>query len=257
MAADDPLTPELSISKATVGITIGDAAGIGPEIVLKALGDDHIRSSIRPIIIGDERFLRRTASSLGIDIEFCAFPESATGAIEIVDLANLPRDVTPGQENADTGRAAGQYIEKAVELWREGKLSAIATAPISKSSLAAGGYAFPGHTEFLAALTGTTRFAMSFFAEKLRVVLVSTHLPLTEAIRAVTQEKLTDVISFADMQLGRLLSKKIKIAVAGLNPHASEGGMFGSEEADTIMPAIEHCRVSLGIDVSGPFSPDT
>ena len=257
MAADDPLTPELSISKPTVGITIGDAAGIGPEIVLKALGDAHIRFSIRPIIIGDERFLRRTASSLGIDIEFCAFPECAAGAIEIVDLANLPRDVTPGHENADTGRAAGQYIEKAVELWREGKLSAIATAPISKSSLAAGGYAFPGHTEFLAALTGTTRFAMSFFADKLRVVLVSTHLPLTEAIGAVTQEKLTDLISFADMQLGRLLLKKIKIAVAGLNPHASEGGMFGSEEADTIIPAIEHCRTSLGIDVSGPFSPDT
>ncbi len=233
-----------------IGITVGDAAGIGPEIVLKTLTNKSARESYAPIVICDEAFLRSHAAALDID------PETLD-SVEIIDLKNLPHEVRAGEESAETGRASGQYIEKAVELWRTGAIDAIATAPISKKALNAGGYDFPGHTEFLAALTDTREFAMSFFAEQLRVVLLSTHLPLTEAIDFVRRDNLISLIDFSNRQLAALLKKEVRIAVAGLNPHASEGGMFGLQEADEIAPAIEHCRTKLGVDVSGPYSPDT
>jgi 4-hydroxythreonine-4-phosphate dehydrogenase len=229
-----------------IGITVGDAAGIGPEIVLKTLSDKTSRETYKPVVICDERFLRSQADALGIELD-----------AEIVDLQNLPDDVRPGEESAETGRASGQYIEKAVELWRNGTIDAIATAPISKKALNAGGYDFPGHTEFLAELTNTPEFAMSFFADKLRVVLLSTHLPLIAAIDLVRKDALVELIDFSNAQLSRLLRRQVKIAVAGLNPHASEGGMFGSQEAEEISPAIDYCRTQLAIDVSGPYSPDT
>jgi 4-hydroxythreonine-4-phosphate dehydrogenase len=231
-----------------IGITIGDAAGIGPEIVLKALAPQHSPRTFRPVVICDDRFLRSHANELGLDLDH---------SVEIVDLGNLPSTVRAGEESADTGRASGEYIEKAVELWRSGAIDAVATAPISKKALNAGGYDFPGHTEFLASLTGTRDFAMSFFAEKLRVVLLSTHLPILDAIDLVRKDKLVDLITFTQTQMSGLLNRPVRIAVSGLNPHASEGGMFGSQEADEITPAIDHCHENLGIDVSGPFSPDT
>ncbi|MEO6333889.1 MAG: 4-hydroxythreonine-4-phosphate dehydrogenase PdxA [Pyrinomonadaceae bacterium] len=231
-----------------IGITVGDVAGIGPEIVLKALSEKITSHAFKPVIICDARFLRSQAELLGLPLE---------GDLEIIDLDNLSVEIRPGEESAETGKASGEYIEKAVELWRAGEIDAIATAPISKKALNAGGYDYPGHTEFLAALTNTREFAMSFFAEKLRVVLLSTHLSLIDAIALVKRGALVDLITFSDVQLTRLLNKRVRIAVAGLNPHASEGGMFGAEEADEITPAIEHCRTDLGIDVSGPYSPDT
>jgi 4-phospho-D-threonate 3-dehydrogenase / 4-phospho-D-erythronate 3-dehydrogenase len=230
-----------------IGITIGDPAGIGPEIVVKSLSDKRLIRACRPIVIGDRRLLLITAEGLGIDLD---------GAIGIVDLQNVRETLVTGDESSDTGRASGEYIVKAVELWRTGELDALATAPISKKALNAGGYDFPGHTEFLAQLTDTKDFAMSFFAEKLRVVLLSTHLPLTSAIARVKTEALVRLIQFSNDQLQRLLARKVRIAVAGVNPHASEGGMFGSEEADEIAPAIAKCSAN-GIDVSGPYSPDT
>jgi 4-hydroxythreonine-4-phosphate dehydrogenase len=139
---------------------------------------------------------------------------------------------------------------------QEGTIDAVATAPISKHAIALAGYDYPGHTEFYANLTHTKEFAMSFFAEKLRVVLLSTHISLRDAIDRVKSGSIIKLIEFTDRNLGQLLKRKIKIAVAGVNPHASEGGKFGSEERDEITPAIERCCAS-GIDVSGPYSPDT
>ena len=135
-------------------------------------------------------------------------------------------------------------------------MDAIATAPISKKALSLAGYKFPGHTEFLAHLTGTDRVGMSFFGGNLRVVLLSTHLSLIDAIKKVTAENLIELISFSDRELTKLLGRKPKLAVAGLNPHASEGGMFGNEEASQIVPAVKACLAN-GVDVSGPYSPDT
>lgn len=245
---------------ARIGITMGDAAGIGPEIILKALSDKNINQICRPVVIGDERFLRSTAKLLGLSFDLQPFVDrdrdESSGAA-IADMKNLSAEVRSGEESAETGKASGEYIEKAVELWKAGKIDAVATAPISKRALNAGGYTFPGHTEFFAALTDTNDFAMSFFAEKLRVVLLSTHLPLTAAIKKVTKQNLIDLIEFSNVQISRLLKREVRLAVAGLNPHASENGMFGTEEAEEIIPAIRHCREELAIDVSGPFSPDT
>lgn len=233
----------------TIGITMGDAAGIGPEIVLRSLAGSR-SAGFNTLIIGDGEHLRSVASQFDVgevlDRENVAFD----------DLANLTEGFDLGTDNAVSGRASAEYIERSVALWREGQIDAIATAPISKKAIALGGYDFPGHTEFLAHLTDTKRFAMSFFAGSLRVVLLSTHLPLKKAIELVKAEKLVDLITFADEQLTRLLRQKPRIAVAGLNPHASEGGLFGSEEASEIIPAVDICR-GLGITVSGPYSPDT
>jgi len=226
---------------------MGDAAGIGPEVVVKSVASVAVRAVCRPLIVGDARVLRSTARSLGIEP-----PEPS----EVADLGNVPAAFDVGIDAPETGRASAEYIEKAVELWKAGLVNAIATAPISKAAIHLGGYNYPGHTEFLAHLTGTERFRMSFFANKLRVVLLSTHVSLREAIDLVTKGRMIDLIGFANCEIGKLIGKKPRIAVAGLNPHASEGGMFGHEEEREIVPAIETCR-ARGIDVSGPFSPDT
>lgn len=245
-----------------IAVTIGDAAGIGAEITLKAISDARIRSACLPVVVGDAKFLLDFAGKFKLFDDFTVIekgseiPENSDKPL-IYDLANLNEKITPGEESAATGRASAEYIEAAVRLWKENRIDAIATAPISKKALALGGYHFPGHTEFLAYLTGTKDFAMSFFAEKLRVVLLSTHVSLVDAINLVKKENLVRLILFTDRELERLLKRDVKIAVAGLNPHASEGGMFGAEEAAEIAPAIRECREKHGVDVSGAYSPDT
>lgn len=233
-----------------IGVTMGDAAGIGPEIVLKALADESLRAVCQFVVIGDAAFLRRAMGDLGL-----AVLESEN--VEIFDLANLPPEFEIGIDQAVTGKASAEYIEAAVSLWREKRIDAICTAPISKKAIGLGGYDFPGHTEFLADMTGTREFAMSFFAGRLRVVLLSTHLSLLNAIDLIKKDRLVDLIKFTNRELEKLLKRKVSIAVAGLNPHASEGGMFGTEERDEIAPAIEYCRDLAGVNVSGPYSPDT
>jgi 4-hydroxythreonine-4-phosphate dehydrogenase len=233
---------------------MGDAAGIGPEVVLKALAGNSASRGYRPLIIGDLDHLTRQADLLGLDIALGELGKG--GDIEVLDLNNLPMDAPLGIDHPSTGKASAEYIEAAVRLWNDGRIDAIATAPISKQAIALGGYDFPGHTEFLAELTGTDKFAMSFFGGPLRVVLLSTHLSLRSAIEKVRRDALVELIRFANVQLSALLGRSVKIAVAGLNPHASEHGMFGSEEADEIEPAVSICW-SEGVDVSGPYSPDT
>ncbi len=245
-----------------VGITMGDAAGIGPEIIVKALEDPAVREVCIPVIIGDARIMLNTAESLGSPLEFEILQNTAEippqiSKVAIIDLHNINTDVTAGKESGATGKAAAQFIETAVRLVLAGKLDAIATAPISKKAFAMGGYDYPGHTEFLAELTNTKDFAMSFFGGELRVVLLSTHISLLDAIFLVKKENLIKIITFADRELAKLLKRRVTIAVAGLNPHASEGGMFGTEEEREIAPAIRECRERFGLDVTGPYSPDT
>lgn len=239
---------------------MGDAAGIGAEIILKALSDENIKKFCTPVIIGDKTFLQKTAHDLKLNFDFVEATENVSpeeNQTLVYNLDNLPNNITAGEESAATGKACAEYIETAVKLWEEKKIDAISTAPISKKALALGGYDFPGHTEFLAHLTGTKEFAMSFFAGDLRVVLLSTHVSLRDAIELVKKEKLARLIRFSHAAISKLLKKDARIAVAGLNPHASEGGMFGEEEASEITPAINECREKFGIDVSGAFSPDT
>ncbi|QYO66648.1 4-hydroxythreonine-4-phosphate dehydrogenase PdxA [Leptolyngbya sp. 7M] len=244
-------------NKERIGITIGDPAGIGPEITLRALSEIKAGHLSQYLVIGDLDFLRKLNENLETGLELAEFSDDlGSSAVQVVDLKNLREPFRIGENSVIAGQAAGQYIHKAVELWRLGRIDAVATAPISKRSLALGGYDFPGHTEFLASLTNTERFAMSFFADNLRVVLNSTHVSLSDAIGLVTKERLVDLINFTDHSLSKLLGGNMKIAVAGLNPHASENGMFGSEESKIILPAIDECRKN-GVNVSGPFSPDT
>lgn len=259
---ENEIFPNSCQTRPRIGITIGDAAGIGPEITLKSLADNEIIRICQPVLIGDGNILLETSQKLGVKLNFLSikkgedFPEDALLPL-IYDLDNINKDFKMGEDNSVTGKASAENIEAAIELWKNKKISAITTAPISKKAIALGGYNFPGHTEFLARLTGTKKFAMSFFAEKLRVVLLSTHLSLRNAIELVKKENLIESIKFTDQSLKSLLKKDVKLAVAGLNPHASEGGMFGAEEAKEIIPAIRECRERYGINVSGAYSPDT
>lgn len=241
---------------------MGDPAGIGPEVLLKAVAEEEIRKICAPVIIGDAQLLAHTARTLDLQCGYDIirkdepFPDHISEPV-IYHLDNIAGFIEPGIESGAAGKAAAGYIEAAVELCAAGIIDAIATAPINKRALFLGGYSFPGHTEFLAQLTGTEEFAMAFVAANLRIVLLSTHVPLSEAIRLVERDRLVDVINLADRELRRWGIEKPRIAVAALNPHGAEGGLFGVEEASEISPAIELCQRQDEIDVHGPFSADT
>lgn len=243
-----------------IGITMGDPAGIGPEVVLKAVAEEEVRRACIPVIIGDAQLLAHTARTLdlqsGYDIVRAdePFPEHSEPVIYHLD--NITGLIEPGIESGAAGKAAGGYIEAAVELCAAGSIDAVATAPINKRALFLGGYSFPGHTEFFAHLTGAEEYAMAFVAGNLRIVLLSTHVPLAEAIRLVERDRIVSRVNLTNRELQRWGIEKPRIAVAALNPHGAEGGLFGVEEASEIVPAIEACRRD-DMNVQGPFSADT
>jgi len=241
---------------------MGDPAGIGPEVVLKAVAEEEVRNRCTPIIIGNAEVLAHNARTLDLQCGYQIVRHGETLPSNIDDpiifhLDNLNGFVEPGIESGAAGKAAASYIEAAVNLCGSGEIDAIATAPINKRALFLGGYSFPGHTEFLAALTATEEYAMGFVAANLRLVLLSTHVPLAEAIRMVTKDRIEKTIRLADRELHRWGIERPRIAVAALNPHGAEGGLFGIEEVAEMTPAIEACRVADGINVRGPFSADT
>jgi 4-phospho-D-threonate 3-dehydrogenase / 4-phospho-D-erythronate 3-dehydrogenase len=241
---------------------MGDPAGIGPEVVLKAVAEEEIQRLCLPIIVGDAQLLAHTARTLdlqcGYDIVRLGepLPEQALGPL-IFHLDNINGVIEPGVESGAAGKAAGAYIEAAVELCAAGSVDAIATAPINKRSLFLGGYSFPGHTEFLAHLTGSEEFAMAFVAANLRIVLISTHVPLAEAITLVKKDLIVRTINLTNRELKRWGIEWPRLAVAALNPHGAEGGLFGMEETSEIGPAVAECRDMEEINVEGPYSADT
>src|SRR5256885_1318247 len=245
-----------------IGITMGDPAGIGPEVVLKAVAEDEVRRVCVPVIIGDAQALAHTARTLdlqsGYDIIRTeeTFPEQLSEPV-IYHLDNISGFIELGIESGTAGKAAAGYIEAAVELCAAGSIDAIATAPINKRALFLGGYSFPGHTEFLAHLTGAEEYAMAFVAANLRIVLISTHVPLAEAVRMVERDRIIRTVNLAHRELQRWGIEAPRLAMAALNPHGAEGGLFGMEETSEIAPAIEACRTVDDIDVQGPFSADT
>ena len=239
---------------------MGDPAGIGPEVVLKAVAEEEIRRACIPVIIGDAQLLAHTARTLdlqsGYDIVRAEEPFPEHSEPVIYHLDNITGFIEPGIESGAAGKAAGGYIEAAVELCAAGSIDAVATAPINKRALFLGGYSFPGHTEFFAHLTGAEEYAMAFVAGNLRIVLLSTHVPLAEAIRLVERDRIVRRVNLTNRELQRWGIEKPRLAVAALNPHGAEGGLFGVEEASEIMPAIDACRRDE-INVQGPFSADT
>ena len=245
-----------------LAITMGDPAGIGPEVVLKALAHEDVYDRCRPLVIGDRRILERAAGWLGqpVAIDGVIAPDLGAyepGRVTLLDLENAPPELCPpGRVSATAGAAAVDYVFRACDLAMAGEVDAVVTAPLNKAAMHLAGYDYAGHTELLTERTGAAKVSMLLIGPNLRIVHVSTHVALQEAIARVTPRRVEEVIQFAHDACQVLGIAHPRIAVAGLNPHASEGGLFGEEEARRIEPAIRAAR-ARGLDVSDPQPPDT
>jgi 4-hydroxythreonine-4-phosphate dehydrogenase len=246
-----------------LAITLGDPAGIGPEVILKALAHREIYQKCRPLVIGDQRILQRAAAWVGSPapaFDLVTAPAAGTytpDRITLLDLHNAdPAAIPPGQVTAAAGAAAVDYVFTACDLALAGQVDAVVTAPLNKEAMNQAGHHFAGHTELLAERTGATKVSMLLTGPKLRVVHVSTHVALAEAIRRVTRQRVEEVIDLAYRSCVALGIPQPRIAVAGLNPHASEGGLFGDQEAREIVPAVQAAR-SRGLQVTDPLPGDT
>jgi 4-phospho-D-threonate 3-dehydrogenase / 4-phospho-D-erythronate 3-dehydrogenase len=245
-----------------VAITMGDAAGTGPEIITKSLALPELRAVCRPVVIGDAAAMTRALRFTGVSLNVRAIKDvaeatSAPGEIDVLDLANL--DLTTlklGHVDPQAGHAAYEYIKLATELALAGRVSAMVTSSINKESLNAAGHHFDGHTGLLAHLCDRPDATMMLVADKLRVSHVSTHVPLRVAIDRVKPDRILTVLQLTHDAVRRLGIDRPRLAVAGLNPHAGENGLFGDEEEKFITPAIVQAR-ALGLDVHGPFAGDT
>ncbi|MBW4083667.1 4-hydroxythreonine-4-phosphate dehydrogenase PdxA [Paenibacillus sp. S150] len=249
--------------KPIIAITMGDAAGIGPEVIVKALSHPDVYEVCRPVVIGDAGILKRAAAVSGRD-ETEIHPVSGVaealfrqGTIDCINLDLLPDAVPFGQLSAAAGNAAFHYIAKAVELAKAGEVQAICTAPLNKEALHKGGHLYPGHTEILAKLTETEDFSMMLSTGRLKVIHLTTHVGLIKAVEMITPERTYKVLKLADQVLRAAGNENPRIALCGINPHAGENGLFGNgEEEEKLLPAVEKARAE-GMDVYGPAPADT
>ena len=250
------------MNRPIIGITMGDAAGVGPEIIMKALHDSLIYDSCRPFVIGDSKMLTRAEGFVrtGLNIHTIQHVSEAQfgfGTVDCLDLDVVPADLPIGQVSAEAGHAAFSFLEKAIELANAGEIDAICTAPLNKEALHKGGHLYPGHTEILADLTGTKDFSMMLSAPKLKVIHVTTHVGIIDAVRMINPERVYNVIRMAHETLRKAGCEAPKIAVCGINPHAGENGLFGyGEEEEKIVPAVKRAQEE-GIAAAGPLPADT
>ncbi len=256
--------------KPLIALTMGDPAGIGPEIILKAATRSDVRSRCFLVVFGDAAWLARNLLKLPpkhpahrLTIAVINSPEDARRApdtiLPVMDLANVPAaGVAFGKINAAAGRASGEYIDAAIRSALRGKVNAIVTAPVNKNSFSLGGWGkkFVGHTEMLAKLTGTKEARLMLVHGSLRAVHVTSHIPLSSVSSSVTRPRVLETIRITDAALRKMGISKPKIALCGLNPHAGDGGVLGTEEKRAIAPAVAAAR-SQGIRVDGPLSADT
>jgi len=248
--------------KPTIGITMGDAAGVGPEIISKALSLKEIYEVCKPAVIGDSRVMEQAVKIAKVDLKVKPIRDLREavfeyGTIDVIDLRNIELNkLVMGKVNAMAGKASVDYIKKAVALALSDAIKAIVTAPISKEAINKAGYHYSGHTELLADLTKTKDYTMMLIAGSLRVTHVTTHMSLKEACNKIRKERIYQVIKLTDKALREMGIEDPKIAVAGLNPHCGEGGLFGREEIEEIKPAVERA-IKEGINVVGPLPADT
>lgn len=245
-----------------IAVTMGDGAGIGPEVIVPAMIDPATLERCMPVVIGDASRLRLAAQVLGLDVDIVTI-DSVDAAqftprrINVIDLDLLPDDLEWGQLSAVAGDAAFQYIRVASELAVRGDVQAICTAPLNKEALHAAGHIFPGHTELLAHLTGTEEVSMMLSTPKLKVIHVTTHIGLLDAVAKIEPGLVERTIRRGHEALVRSGTPNPKIGVCGINPHAGENGLFGYGEEDLkIVPAVEKLKAD-GIDAVGPLPADT
>jgi 4-hydroxythreonine-4-phosphate dehydrogenase len=245
-----------------LGITMGDPAGVGPEIAAKALANKKVYEIAKPIIVGDAGVIARAVDIVGVNLKVNAVirPSESifeSGVVDVLDLKNVNVETLEyGKVSSMAGKAAFEAIEKVIALAMDGQIDASVTGPINKESLNRAGYSYSGHTEIFAEYTNTKQYTMFLVEGDMRVVHVSTHVSLKRACELVKKERVLEVIQLANDACKRLGIVKPVIGVAGLNPHSGEGGLFGDEEQKEIIPAIKNAR-SLGIDAEGPVPADT
>ena len=248
-----------SLETLPIAITMGDPCGIGPEIIARLYADG---ASLPPyLVLGDEGALKRAVKllALPLSVRVIDSPEDfqvASNTIDVISLSELPEDLPFGQLDARAGKAAYDYILAGIDLALQKRIRAVVTAPINKEALRLAGYHYPGHTEILADFSGTKDFAMMLMNNDLRVILVTIHVSLREAIEQLTIESELLTIRLAHRAMIQLGIAKPRIAVAGLNPHAGEHGLFGSEDEAIVRPAVQQAQAE-GIEVSGPWPGDT
>ncbi len=256
------MSTPLNSARPIIANTMGDPAGIGPEIIAKALAHAELRTMARFLVVGDRTIMERAVALTGVALNVVTVPRPSDtgndpGTLYLHDLGNLNHSAFEyGRLSGFCGQAAYEAIESAISLALDGSVEATVTAPINKEALKLAGIPYAGHTEIFADKTGTADYAMMLVHDSLRVVHVSTHLSLREACDRVTEERVARVIGLADEAVRRFGIRTPSIAVAGLNPHAGENGLFGREEIEQIAPAIRAAR-SGGMKIVGPLPPDT
>jgi 4-hydroxythreonine-4-phosphate dehydrogenase len=250
------------MSRPIIAITMGDPAGVGPEIIIKSLAHPDLYDRCRPLVIGDVGRLRQAAKIVGADLTFNAVARPAdgvykAGTVDVIDIAVVPPDLPFGKLSPVAGEAAFRFVECAARLAMAAEADAICTAPLNKEALQAAGHKFPGHTEMLAFLTGTKEVSMLLTAPKLRVIHVTTHIGLIDAIAKINPGLVERTIERAHDTLVKAGIKQPRIGVCAINPHAGEHGLFGhGEEEEKIEPAIRKCQERQW-QVEGPLPADT
>lgn len=246
-----------------IGITMGDPAGIGPEIIIKALNDPHLYTICRPLIIGDSHIIKKALDLLSFQhqVHIIDDPEQGHFKFKTLDMINASliniELFKPSISGTETGTAMQEYVIKGIDLALKQKINALVTCPITKTALKLAGSDFHGHTELLAHRTGTKDYAMMLAGKTLKVVLVTIHIPLAQVPVSLTSEGIIKKIRLTHISLKeRFNIKKPRIAVAGLNPHSGEASMFGREEEDIIIPAVRFSQEE-GLNVHGPLPPDS
>jgi len=248
--------------KPLLAITMGDAAGSGPEIITKTLADPEVRAVSRPVVVGDATIMQAALEITGVPGEVKSIEKISAASfqddiIEVIDLRNIQLDkLTRGRVDPVAGKAAYEYIKLATEMTLAGESDAIVTSAINKEALNKAGYHYDGHTQLLAELCGGPEVAMMLVSGKLRVSHVSTHVSLLRAIERVRPERILTVLRLTDEAVRQMGVAEPRLAVAGLNPHSGEGGLFGDEEIKYITPTIEEAR-RQGMNVTGPLPPDS
>lgn len=255
----------MSTAVPRIGITMGDPAGVGPEICLRLLGETSLAGVATPVVFGDAAVLRHCSQQTGIPFGARVLsPEEwerefvSITAPAVVDLGVVtPQDFTPGTISARTGEAGYTYVNRAIDAALAGQIAAVSTAPLNKEAMDMAGITFPGHTEIFASRTSSTRWCMMQYSEEITCTFVTVHVGYRDVPALLTQERILEVIELTAEGLERIRRRKPKLVVCGLNPHAGEHGLFGDrEEERVIIPAIESAR-ARGIDVEGPVPPDT